>query len=200
MGGSSTPCRALGQQTDAALRRGVRSCYAQIAKEANALRNTRGQGDASTPSILGKHRKDLVKGIRSMQELAAVTKGTARYRALTKRKAREKEKKRAKDGMWAGWARDRPVMRLGGAAAVQAASSCAASHGAQARRWLGRTRARPGPVQTAEERQVPRRLAAPRNQARSVSVPSAMNATCASRRSSAMNATCASSRSHRRVQ
>ena len=42
--------RKRGQQTDAALRRGMRSCYAQIAKEANALRNKRGQGGASTPT------------------------------------------------------------------------------------------------------------------------------------------------------
>ena len=151
--------RALGQHTDVAIRRGVRSCYAQIAKEANASRNTKGRG-ASTLSILGKHRKDLVKGIRSMQELAAVTKGTARYRALTKTKAREKDTKRAKDGIWAGWALDRPVLRLGGAAAVRAASSCAAAHAAKAKQWLART----------QDRKVSRRHAAPHDQARPVSV------------------------------
>ena len=73
--------------------------------------------------------------------------------------------------MWAGWTIDRPVMRLGGAAAVQAASACAAAHGAQARRWMGRTRASPGQVTAAKMgRQVPRRLAAPREEARPISV------------------------------
>ena len=52
-------------------------------------------------------------------------------------------------------------MRLGGAAAVQAASSCAAAHGAQARRWLGRTRASPGQVKAAKATQVPRCPAPP---------------------------------------
>ena len=60
-------------------------------------------------------------------------------------------------------------MRLGGAAAVQAATSCAAAHGAQARRWLGRTRASPGQVKAAKGRQVPRRPAAPRREARPIS-------------------------------
>ncbi len=161
--------RALGQQTDAALRRGVRSCYAQIAKEANAA-CLDAVADASRPTILGERRKDLVKRIRRMQELTTVTKGTERYRELTKTKASQKEKKRAATGVWAGWALDRPVMRLGGAAAVQAATSCAAAHGAQARRWLGRTRASPGQVKAANGRQVPRCPAAPREEARSVSV------------------------------
>ena len=97
-----------------------------------------------------------------MREHETVTKGTERYRNLTKTKAIEKEKKRAAAGVWAGWGRDRPVMRLGGAAAVQAASPCAAAHGAQARRWLGRTRASPGQV---KGREVPRRPAAPLGQA-----------------------------------
>ena len=166
--------RALGQQTDAALRRGVRSCYVQIAKEANVSRNAclDAAGDASRPTTLGVHRKDLVKGIKRMQESETVTKGSKRYRELTKTKAREKEKKRAKNEARAGWTLDRLVMRLGGAAAVQAASACAAAHGAQARRWLGarRTRASPGQVKAAKGGQVPRRLAAPREEARPISV------------------------------
>ena len=74
--------RKLGQQTDAALRRGERSCFAQIAPEANASRNasSRGEGQASAstprgptrPTILGEHRKDLVKSIRRTQ---TVTRG-----------------------------------------------------------------------------------------------------------------------------
>ena len=158
---------ALGQQTDAALRRGVRSCYAQIAQEANASASNAARSagaDASRPTVLGEPRKTLVKKIRRMQDLETVTKGTKRYRELTETKAREKERTRATHGVWAGWAHDRPVMRLGGAATVRAASSCAAAHGAQARRWLGRTRARPGPA--AVRRQVPRRPAAPHEKAR----------------------------------
>ena len=167
--------QALGQQTDAALRRGVRSCFAQIAQEANASKNASRSAaqpaDASRPTILGEHRNDLVKRIRRTQELETVTKGTKRYRELTKTKAREKDKRRDAAGVWAGWTLDQPVMRLGGAAAVQAASACAAAHGAQARRWMGRTRASPGQVTAAKKgRQVPRRLAAPREEARPISV------------------------------
>ena len=44
--------RALGQHTDVALRRGVRSCYAEIAKEANCSRNGAFL-DAARPTILG---------------------------------------------------------------------------------------------------------------------------------------------------
>jgi hypothetical protein len=168
--------RALGQHTDAALRRGVRTCFAQIAQQANAAEDAAQPADASRPTILGEHRipKDLVKGImrvRGAQELEVVTKGTKRYRELTKTKAREKKQRRAAAGVWAGWTLDRPVMRLGGAAAVQAASACAAAHGAQAKRWLGRTRrASPGQVKAAKGRQVPRRPAAPREEARPSSV------------------------------
>ena len=155
--------RALGQHTDAALRRGVRSCYAQIAQEANLARSAsrRAAAGASTPTILGEHRKDLVKRIGEMQEHETITKGTKKYRNFTKTKAMEKEKKRATAGVWAGWALDRPVMRLGGAAAVHAASSSAAAHGAQARRWLGRTCKSPGQVKAAKTTLVPRCPAPP---------------------------------------
>ena len=168
--------RKLGQQTDAALRRGARSCYAKIAQEANSSRKVSRSARCldARPTILGVQRKDLMKEIRTTQDLETVTKGTKRYREFTKRKAREKENKRAKDGLWAGWAIDRPVMRLGGAAAVQTASSCAAAHADQARRWLGRARARPGQVKAAGGRQVPRRPAAPREEATPLGVGSAI--------------------------
>ena len=65
--------------------------------------------------------------------------------------------------VWAGWALDRLVMRLGGAAAVQAASSCAAAHGAQARRWLGSARASPGQVKAVKGRQETLHRAPPRH-------------------------------------
>jgi len=130
-----------------------------------------------------------VKRVRRNQELETVTKGTQRYRELTKTKAREKEKKRVAAGVWAGWALDRPVMRLGGGAAVQAASSCAAAHAAQARRWLARTRASPGQDKAANGRQVPRRPAAPRVPARLVSAGAASPrpAICPASRSSTAN-------------
>ena len=90
--------RALGQQTDAALRRGVRSCFAQIAQEANASRNaaksaaasTRAAADASRPTILGESRKDLAKGVRRMQGLATVTKEAKTYRQDTQNKDHER--------------------------------------------------------------------------------------------------------------
>ena len=96
--------RKLGQQTDAALRRGVRSCYAKIAQEANASRKASRSARCldARPTILGVQRKDLMKEIRTTQDLETVAKGTKRYRELTKTKAREKEKKSAKEGVWAG--------------------------------------------------------------------------------------------------
>ena len=94
MGVAGKRALRLGQQTDTALRRGVRSCFSQIAQEANASRNASRSAaqpaDASRPTILGEHRKDLVKRIRRTQELETVTKGTKRYRELTKTMAREK--------------------------------------------------------------------------------------------------------------
>ena len=61
--------RKLGQLTDAALRRGVRSCFAHIAQEANDSKKTclDAVADASRPTILGEHRKDLVKSIGRTQ-------------------------------------------------------------------------------------------------------------------------------------
>jgi len=160
--------RALGRQTDAALRRGVKSCFAKIAQEANASSNAAclDAADASTrPTILGEPRKDLMRKVRKTQEPKTVTKGTQKYRELTKKKAREKDAKRAAAGEWAGWSLDQPVLRLGGAAAVRAASSCAAAQGALARRWLAKNPRREAPkrgkVKAAERRQVPRRPAAP---------------------------------------
>ena len=79
----------------------MRSCYAQIAKDAHA--SSSAVGDALRPTILGETRKDTVKKIMRMQEQEAVTtKGTKRYRELTEAKAREKEKRRRTAGVWGG--------------------------------------------------------------------------------------------------
>ena len=108
-----------------------------------------------------------------MQKHATVTRGTKRYRELTQTKARDKDQWRVRAGAWAGWTLDRPVMRLGGAAAAQAASACAAAPGAQARRWLTRTRSSSGKGRAAKGKKVPRRPAAPREEARPISVAGA---------------------------
>ena len=110
----------------------MRSCYAEIAKEANGSRAGARLG-AARPTTLGERRADLADNVRKLQGLGAVSGGTQRYRAHTKDKARQKQQKRAAGGVWAGWALDPPVMRLGGVAAVQAASLCAGAHGAQAK-------------------------------------------------------------------
>ncbi len=117
-------------------------------------------------------------------EPQAVSKRTRSYRELTKKKAVDKEAKKKGTGVfWPGWTLDRPVMRLGGAAAVRAASASSAAHAALARRWLGRKVARlekvPRPaaprttaptVQQAKapSTQEPRRPAAPRTTAPTV--------------------------------
>lgn len=66
--------RRAGQHTRAALRRGARSCYAQIAQEANASRNGACL-DAGRPTILGEHRTDLVEKDRRLQDLETVSDG-----------------------------------------------------------------------------------------------------------------------------
>ena len=163
--------RSVIQHTGAALRRGVRSCYAQIAVEANhSTRDVTSRcPDALRPTILGEHRQHLAKSIGRMHEHATITEGTKRYRHLTKQKAMQKQRKIATDGVWGGWAPDRPVLRLGGAAAVHAPSPSAGAHAAQARRWLGRARKSPLRVKaaTAKAKQVPRRPVAPLGEATS---------------------------------
>ena len=113
-------------------------------------------------------------GTGKTRELEIVTTGTKKYRKLTEEilKAREKNEQRAAAGMWSGWTLDRPVMRLGGAAAVRAASVCAAAHGARAKLCLKytqrkhRRREGPGQAKAAKGRKVPRRpaSAAPRRE------------------------------------
>jgi hypothetical protein len=136
--------RELGQHSDQALRRGIHSCYAEIARQALSSKSaaadasTLGAAQASRPTMLGMSRCDLQRSICHVPESGAKSKGTKNYQEHTKRKVADKEKKTAASGVWGGWTFDKPVMRLGGAAAVRAASLSAATQGSQARRWLGR--------------------------------------------------------------
>ena len=82
------------KHTDAALRRGVRERYAQIAREANAHQNAPSSraADATQLTVVGETRRDLMRGARLTVGEGSASKGAKRYREDTGKKSARNRK------------------------------------------------------------------------------------------------------------
>ena len=154
------------KHTDAALRRGVRERYAQIAREANTHHNAPSSlaADATQRTIFGETRRKLMLAARlTVGDDSKPSKGTKRYREDTEKKASEKSHAKDAEGVYAGWSAGRVIMRVGGAMAVTARDRNGARHAATARRWMQKNTVRAAKKQTvgtASRGQAPRRRSA----------------------------------------
>ena len=154
------------KHTDAALRRGVRERYAQIAREANAHQNAPSSraADATQLTVVGETRRDLMRGARLTVGEGSASKGAQRYREDTGKKISEKSQAKHAEGVYAGWSAGRVIMRVGGAMAVTARDRNGAKQAATARRWMQKKKtvraAKKQTVGTASRGQAPRRRSA----------------------------------------
>jgi len=125
--------RRDGTKTDRGVQLRARAAYAARADMAAR--------DADLP--LGRDHRSTILSIdratlmRSVKRMPAPPDGkkTLQFRAHTARKLTDKRSV----PLWQGWTASKPTMRLGGSAAIAAATSAAAVLGARSRSWLGRS-------------------------------------------------------------
>ena len=134
--GTRRPERRKG--TDLAVQQLARSAYqtqCEMAKVDGASASTPGRRPRRQ-TVFGIDRAKLMSQIRRLAK-PSPGKKTQRYRRATVAKRAEKQAA----GTWCGWNADMPKPRLGGSAAVEAATKCAATNAIRAKLWLsGRSR------------------------------------------------------------
>ena len=131
--------------TDRAVQMLAREAYKTQCHMANvdaALASAQGTAPAKRLTVFGKDRAKLMKNVRHLTTPVAGKK-TKKYRSATLAKRAEKEAAHT----WRGWGSGVPMARLGGAAAVEAATKSAATQAVRAKLFLS-TKGRRKPSST----------------------------------------------------